>query len=101
VRRWSEKYIAEGSKYAHWIGRYLSFHLSWVLGPFVHGGLQNLQKSEVTFAHVITPGNNVALPFSSPNIWVMHIIFLQMNNGSRKPYMTSLRNTFVPQVLIG
>jgi len=37
-----------------WIGLYLSFHLSWVLGPFVHGRLQNLQTSEVTFAHVIT-----------------------------------------------
>ena len=39
----------------HWIGLYLSFHLNWVLGPFVHGRLQNLQTSEVTFAHVITP----------------------------------------------
>ena len=55
VRRWSEKYAAEGSKYAHWIGLYLSFHLNWVLGPSVHGRLQNLQTSEVTFAHVITP----------------------------------------------
>jgi len=42
-------------KYAHWIGLYLSFHLNWVLGPFVHGRLQNLQTSEVTFASVITP----------------------------------------------
>jgi len=25
------------------------------MGPFVHGRLQNLQTSEVTFAHVITP----------------------------------------------
>jgi len=55
VRRWSEKYVIEGSKYAHWIGLYLSFHLNWVLGPFVLGRLQNLQTSEDTFAHVITP----------------------------------------------
>jgi len=55
VRRWSEKYVVEGSQYAHWIGLYLSFHLNWVLGPFVHGRLQNLQTSEVTFAHGITP----------------------------------------------
>ena len=55
MRRRSEKYVVEGSKYAHWIGLYLSFHLNWVLGPFVHGRLQNLQTSEVTFAHVITP----------------------------------------------
>jgi len=55
VHRRSEKYIVEGSKYAHWIGLYLSFHLSWVLGPFVYGRLQNLRTSEVTFAHVITP----------------------------------------------
>jgi len=55
MRRRSEKYIIEGSKYAHWIGLYLSFHLNWVLAPFVHGRLQNLQTSEVTFAHVITP----------------------------------------------
>jgi len=54
VRRQSEKCIAEGSKYAHWIGLYLSFYLNWVLGPFVQGRLQNLQTSEVTFAHVIT-----------------------------------------------
>jgi len=39
----------------HCIALYLSFHLNWVLGPFVHGRLQNLQASEVTFAHVITP----------------------------------------------
>jgi len=31
------------------------FYLNWVLGPFLHGRLQNLQSSEVTFAHVITP----------------------------------------------
>jgi len=43
VRQQSEKYIAEGSKYAHWIGLYLSFHLNWVLDPLVHGRLQNLQ----------------------------------------------------------
>jgi len=55
VRRRSEKYVVEGSKYAHWIRLYLSFHLNWVLGPFVHGRLQNLQTSEVTFAHVETP----------------------------------------------
>ena len=55
MRRRSEKYVTEGSKYAHWIGLYLSFYLNWVLGPFVHVRLQNLQTSEVTFARVITP----------------------------------------------
>jgi len=55
VRRRSEKYVVEGSKYARRIGLYLSFQLNWVLGPFVHGRLQNLQTSEVTFARVITP----------------------------------------------
>ena len=51
MRRRSEKYVIEGSKYAHWIGLlYLSFHLNWVLGAFVHGRLQILQTSEVTFA---------------------------------------------------
>jgi len=55
VHRQSEKYIAEGFKYAYWIGLYLSFHLSWVLGPFIHDRLQNLKTSEDTFAHVITP----------------------------------------------
>jgi len=29
--------------------------LSWVLGPFVHGRLQNLKTSEDTFGHDITP----------------------------------------------
>ena len=55
MRRRSEKYVIEGSKYSHWLGQYLSFHLNWVLGPFVHGRLQNLQTSEVTFDHVTTP----------------------------------------------
>ena len=55
MRGRSEKCIAEGYKYAHWIGLYLGFHLNWVLGLFVHGGLQNLQTNEVTFVHVITP----------------------------------------------
>jgi len=61
VRRWSEKYVIEGFKYAHWIGLYLSFHLNWILGPFVHGSLQNLQTSEGAFAHVITPSTCVSM----------------------------------------
>ena len=57
-RRRSEKCVAEGSKYAHCtLGLYLNFHLSWVLGPFVHGRLQNLHTSEVTFGHDISPFN--------------------------------------------
>ena len=55
MHRWCKKYIIEGSKYAHWIRLYLSFHLNWVLDPLVYGRLQNLQTSEGTFAHVITP----------------------------------------------
>jgi len=55
MRQRSERCIADDSKYGHWIGQYLSFLLNWVLGQFVHGRLQNLQSSEVTFAHVITP----------------------------------------------
>ena len=45
MRRRSEKYVVEGSKYAHWIGLHLSFDLNWVLGSFVHGRLQNHLKS--------------------------------------------------------
>jgi len=55
LRQRFEKYVIEGSRYAHWIGLYLSFHLNWVLDPFVHGRFQNLQTSEGTFAPVITP----------------------------------------------
>jgi len=55
MRQRSEKYIIEGSKYAHWIGLYLSFYLNWALDPNAHDRLQNLQTSEVIFAHVITP----------------------------------------------
>jgi len=55
MRRRSKKYVIEGSKYAHWIGLYLSLHLNWTLGPFVHGELQNLLTNKVTFAHVVTP----------------------------------------------
>ena len=64
MRLQSEKYVAEGSKYAHWIELYLSFHLNWVLGPFVHHRLQSLQASEVTFAHVITPLRIAYLPLT-------------------------------------
>ena len=55
LRRQSEKYITKDSRYAHWIELYLSFHLSWVLGPFVHDRLQNMKTSEYTFGHDITP----------------------------------------------
>jgi len=41
--------------YVHWIRLYISFHLGWVLAPFIHSRLPNLQASEGTFAHVITP----------------------------------------------
>jgi len=61
VCQWFEKYAVEGYKYAYWIGLYLSFHLNWVLGPFVHDRFQNLQISEVTFAHVITPLTQLGL----------------------------------------
>jgi len=49
VRRRSEKYFVVGSKYA------VRLCLNWVLDPFVYGRLQNIQTSEVTFGHVITP----------------------------------------------
>jgi len=90
LRRQPEKCVAE--KYAHWIGLYLSFLLSWVLGPFVHGRLQNLKTSKDTFGHDITPGNNVALPFSSPNIWVMHIIF-ENENPFKLRFLVALLNS--------
>jgi len=66
VRRRSEKYIVEGSTYAHWVGLYLSCHLNWIMGPFVRGRLQNLQTSEVTLAHVITPLNAWNYPIRYP-----------------------------------
>ena len=43
--------------YGHRIGLYLSFHLTSVLNPLVHGWFQNLQTSEITFADAITPLN--------------------------------------------
>jgi len=49
-----EKCITEGSKCAQWIGLYPSFHLSWVLGPFVQGRLQNLPTTEDTSGHGLT-----------------------------------------------
>ena len=55
LRRQPEKCVAEGFMYAHCIGLYLSSYLSWVLGPFVHGRLQNPKTSEDTCAHDITP----------------------------------------------
>jgi len=53
LRRWSEQCAGEGSKYVHWIGLYLSIRLSWVLGLFVQGRLQDLKESEDTFGHDI------------------------------------------------
>ena len=61
-----------------WHGRLSThFHLNWVLGPFVHGRLQNLQTSEVTFAHVITPLNWIA--GKQALLWA-HCFYLQTNN---------------------
>jgi len=68
--------VAKGSKYAHWIGLYLGFHLSWVLGPFVHGRLQNLKTSEATFGHELTSLNqnllvevgNIACTFQNQHL---------------------------------
>jgi len=54
LRQRSEKCAAEGSKYAHWLGLHLSFNLSLVLSPFIHGRLQNLETSEHTSGHDIT-----------------------------------------------
>ena len=54
LHRRSAKCVAEAYKYAHYIGLYLGFPLSWVLGPFVRGRLQNLKTSEDTFGHDIT-----------------------------------------------
>ena len=78
MRRRSEKYIIEGSKYAHWIGLYLSFHLNWVLGPSVHGRLQNLQTNEVTFAHAITPLISLFAYFHSSNASYARLIILSI-----------------------
>jgi len=55
LRQRSEKCVAEGLKYVPWIGLYLSFHLSWVLGLFVLARHQNLKTSEDTSGHDITP----------------------------------------------
>ena len=41
--------------YTQWIGLFLSFHLNWILGSFVHGQLHNLKTSEDTFGHGLTP----------------------------------------------
>jgi len=68
VRRRSEKYVAEGSRYAHWIGLYLRYHSNWLLGLCVHGRLYNLRTSKVTFALVVTPSKIIWCiePFSLP-----------------------------------
>jgi len=55
LRRRSQKCVNESSMYAHWVGLYPSFPLNWVLGPFGHGGLQNVKTSEDPFGHDIIP----------------------------------------------
>ena len=57
--RRSEKCVAKGSMYAQWIGLYLSFHLNWLLGPFVHGRRQNLKTSEDSFGPEVTPSSKL------------------------------------------
>jgi len=89
VRRRSEKYLVEGSKYTYCIGLYLNFHLNWVLGPFVHGRLQNLQASEVTFAHVITPVN-IYCPLPSHKLGVLRTLVCSINTNNRVFYPIEL-----------
>jgi len=74
LHRRSEKCIVEGSKYAHWIRLYLSFHLSWILDLFVHGRLQNLKASEDTFGHDITPLN---VPYKT---WATNLSLYRRNH---------------------
>jgi len=38
---------------------FISFHLGWVLGPFIHGWLQNIKTSRDTFGHGLTPLSGV------------------------------------------
>ena len=102
--RRSEKCVAEGSKYAHWMGLYLSLHLNWVLGPFVHSRLQNLKASEAIFDHDITPltvqqplpDSFLIIGICKYNTIHLHIFFTQnydrvktraeMPGGGRKPW---------------
>jgi len=54
LHRRSEKCVGEGSKYAQWIGLYLSFYSDWLLSPFVHGRHQNMRTSKHTFGYGLT-----------------------------------------------
>ena len=72
MRRRFKKYVIEGSKYAHWIGLYLRFHLNRVLGP--------LQTSEVTFAHVIASLKTVLATKELSIIEDEHLTFTDMLN---------------------
>ena len=74
MRRLSDKCVIEGSKSAHWIGLYLSFHLRWVLGPFVHGRIQNLKTNEDTFGHDIAPLRFPSLMISA--LLTCQVVFL-------------------------
>ena len=78
MRRRSEEYVVKSSKYAHWIGLYLSFYLNGVLGPFVHGRLQILQTSEVTSAHVITPVRKPGIAEDTQHYTPLHCQFLRI-----------------------
>ena len=53
----SSKVCAPGPKYAHWIGLYLSFHLSWFFRPYIRAMLQDhfrASKHDITHDHVFT-----------------------------------------------
>jgi len=80
LHRRSEKSAIKGSKSAHWIGLYLSFHLSWIFGPFVHGRLQNLKTSENMLGHDIALSISSAVTnscfrmFREPSSWFCQLI---------------------------
>ena len=94
--RRSEKCIAKGSRYTHWIGLYLSFHLTWVLGPFVHDRLQNLKTSEDTFGHNITPlevgCRSKFLAYQNQHVSKPSSVKLQCNERSRSALKSRLVN---------
>ena len=91
---WGQFWCVNGLKSAHWIGRYLSFHLNWVLGPFIHGRLQDLQTSEVTFCHNITP--LAVVPYTACYIELILSLYVSTRTGESTRILIQTSDTLAP-----
>ena len=57
---------------------------TWVLGPFVHGRLQNLKTSEYTFDHGLTPLTREPTPWSNTKNNTLYLCRRRFRRGRER-----------------